>query len=433
MATSTKRPVTRTSSARAKVIASPKKRLSFSKKQWNIFGIVAVILIATGAYLGVQYYQNTKADAATCASKTFKPNGNNTCIKYFQQMMLATDGSLASTVKANGRLDSSTKKAVVAFQNANGLTANGKITPATWKIICVLAETKAPDAYNRAGCAITMAKYSRIATVKGCGTMQGGTTDGKYLYFACTEPGGKDDTNITIVKYSTSGKKVDSSESHGKVYHRAQLGHVGGMAYDKATNQLVISIWDDSSAGSNGVKNQVRLMNPNTYEITDPIASNSSRAIRDICHKPNTNEYVSRGALYTLDTTNKKLTYQKQLYDNGEVDNEIGIAYEAGVKYKDAKGNVKTTNIIDNQSIACDSSYIYILRVIYRETGYNVIAVYDWNGENVSAYRIDLNDEAENVSVIDGALYLGINEGGESKGGKSANDYFVKLKNISFK
>ncbi|MEO5948888.1 MAG: peptidoglycan-binding domain-containing protein [Candidatus Saccharimonas sp.] len=435
MATSKKKKVLRTSSTKTKVLAGRKKRFNFSKKQRNIIGIAAVILITVVTYLGVQYYQDTKAEAATCASKTYKPGGNNTCIKYFQQMMIATDKSLANTVKANGRLDSNTKKAVTAFQKTNGLTASGTINPVTWKKICTLAETKARDAYNRAGCAITMAKYTRIATIKGCGTMQGGTTDGTYLYFACTEPRGKNDVNINVVKYSTSGKKIDSSEAHGKVYHRAQLGHVGGIAYDQATKQLVISIWDDDTPGNNGIKNKVRFMNPKTFEISNVISSTSSRAIRDICHKPNSNEYVSRGSLYTLDTVNniKQLTYKKQLYDNGAVDDEIGITYEKTVKYKDAKGKVQTTNIIENQSIACDSTYIYILRVIYRQTGYNVIAVYDWNGENVSAYRIDLNDEAENVSVINGALYMGINEGGESKGGKSANDYFIKLKSISFK
>lgn len=148
---------------------------------------------------------------------------------------------------------------------------------------------------------------------------------------------------------------------------------------------------------------------------------------------PQTKHYsisVERNPIRSKTLTNgtKQLVFSKQLYKNSEVDDEIGISYVREVAYKDAAGNAKVTNIIDNQSIACDSSYIYILRVVYRESGYNIVAVYDWNGENIGAYRVDINDEAENLAIVDGKFYMGVNEGGESRGGNSANDYFVKLK-----
>lgn len=64
MATIAKKPVKRVSTTNSKAIASPKKRLNLSKKQWGILGISAVVLISAGTYFGVQYYQDVSPNAA---------------------------------------------------------------------------------------------------------------------------------------------------------------------------------------------------------------------------------------------------------------------------------------------------------------------------------------------------------------------------------
>jgi len=392
--------------AKPKTVAS-KKKFSLSSFQKKIVIGISIVLLAGGLYVGYSLWQDVAPDAATCASKTFKVGSKNGCVKYVQQIINAA--KVGMTANTNGSFTTTTKNAVTAFQQDKKLTVSGTVDAATWKELCAVAQTVAPDAYTYAGCGTTMVKYTKLGTVTNCGTMQGGTTDGTYMYFACAYSNGK---TIKIVKYTLDGKKVAESKS----FKRADLGHANDMTFNKNLNMLIVAAWDESGKGSTKIKDQVKIIDPSTFVVKGTKVLSDHTSVSNICYNDVTNQYVSNGRLY-----DNNFVYLKDIYDNSAVNKEIGIDKETSVTYKGKK-----TEIL-NQGITCDSSYIYIMRVVFRQSGYNMVTAYDWSGNNHGIYRVDLNDEGENISLVNGSVYMGINEGTMSSGGNSNNDYFVKL------
>lgn len=241
--------------------------------------------------------------------------------------------------------------------------------------------------------------YTIAGRINGCGTMQGGTADGQYLYFVCVSD---DHNKMKIVKVTPSGQIVDTS----KTYTRNQLGHANGITYNEKLKLLVVGSWDYGG-------NDIQFIDPTTWDIKESKKAKTSdgQATSNICYNASTDQYVVSGKLYNAD-----FKYQnKKLYTPAGVDEDLGT----------------TEGKILNQGIACDSSYIYVMRIVWGQHGYNMIAVYDWSGNNVALYKISLNDEGENMSVINGSFYMGVNEGGMSTGGNHKNDYFIKLNGIT--
>lgn len=241
--------------------------------------------------------------------------------------------------------------------------------------------------------------YTRKGTINGCGTMQGGASDGQYLYFICVT---NNDSRLRIVKVTPDGKIVNQSKN----FTRGQLGHGNDITYNSKLKLLVVSTWDEGRGG-----NTAKLIDPTTYEIKKSVSTNDNVGLTNICYNATTDQYVVSGKIYDGD-----LKYTgKRLYTPSGVDDDANT----------------TQGKVLNQGIECNSSYIYVMRVVWGQNGYNVIAVYDWSGTNVAVYKVDnLNDEGENMAILDGVFYMGINEGGMSSGGNSNNDYFVQLDGI---
>lgn len=400
-----------------------KKRLSLSSFQKKLFVSISIILLAAGIFAGYSVWQNTQTDAATCVSRTFKVGSKNTCVKYAQQIInaaIALDKTAAKStdtanigslkpVSTNGSFTSATKTTVTGLQVKKTVAATGKIDPTTWGVLCELGLTAAPDAYKYAGCGVSTVKYEKVATVNDCGTMQGGTSDGTSLYFACVDAGGK---TMRIVKYTAAGKKIGESEKFTRKDTAKgsddSLGHANDMTYNKRLNVLVITAWDNNKKGSSGVIDEVRFVDPSSLKLTGSAALSDGQSVSNICYNDSTDQYVSNGRLY-----DNNFQYIKTVYDVKKVDKDITISGEKSIL---------------RQGITCDSSYIYVLRVVYKQSGFNMVGVYDWNGKNIGAYKVNLNDEGENLSIIDGVMYVGINEGSMSSGGDYHNDYFIKLK-----
>lgn len=399
--------------SKSKTVAS-KKKFSLSSFQKKLIVGASIVLLAAGLFAGYTIWQDTKTDAATCVSRTFKVGNKSACVKYAQQIInaaiaqdkksstassIATTASL-KTLSANGSFTSSTKSTLVSFQQLKNIAVSGTIDPATWGVLCEIGSSLAPTAYKYAGCGVMTISYEKVAMITDCGTMQGGTTDGTYLFFVCVNPGNK---TMKIVKYTTAGEKIGESPA----FTRDELGHANDMTYNKNLNLLVVSAWDKSEKGSNGIIDKVKLLDPTTFAITSTKTLSDHESASNICYNDATDQYVSNGRLYD---SNFKLV--KTLYSVDKVDKDISISGEKTVL---------------RQGILCDSSYIYVLRVVFRQSGYNMVGVYDWNGKNIGAYKVDINDEGENLSIIDGVMYMGINEGSMSKGDDFMQDYFIKL------
>lgn len=240
--------------------------------------------------------------------------------------------------------------------------------------------------------------YSKAGLVKNCGTMQGGASDGEFLYFACVTDAS---SKIRIVKVTTSGQIVARSS----VFPRSKLGHANDITYNSKLNLLVVSTWDTGGGST------VAFIDPSTFELKSTGRTNDGSSTSNICYNGTTDEYVIGGKIYD---SNFKYT-NKRIFTPSGVDEDANT----------------TEGKVLNQGIECDSKYIYVMRVVYGQRGYNMISVYDWNGTNVGLYKLDLNDEGENMSVINGTFYMGINEGGMSSGGDSDTDYFIRVDGIN--
>jgi hypothetical protein len=343
---------------------------------------------------------SSAANVSQCSGKVvLKQGSNSVCVKYAEQI-LNTTSDTGNKVKADNKYAAETKTKTTQFQATKRLSGTGIVEAMTWSQLCSIAKTKLPATYKLAGCAISTVSYGAPNMVNGCGTMQGGTTDGTYLYFICVNDGG---STMRIVKYATSGEKVAESG----VLTRKQLGHANDLTYNSKLNLLVATAWDNNKKGNNGIRSAVRFIDPSTFAIQYTKSLSDKESVSNICYNPATDQYVSNGRLY-----DSNLNYLKKIYNVDTVDKNIGISSEKSVL---------------RQGIGCDSSYIYVLRVVFRQSGYNMIGVYDWNGNNVGAYRVNVNDEGESLSIVDGIMYMGINEGTMSKGGDYRNDYFIRL------
>lgn len=239
--------------------------------------------------------------------------------------------------------------------------------------------------------------YTTAGHINGCGIMQGGATDGQYLYFACASA---DSSKIRIVKVTTSGEIIKRSDA----FSRSKLGHANDMTYNSKLGLLVVSTWDHGGGS-------LALIDPTDFSLKGTKHTNDGQSTSNICYNASTDQYVIGGKIYNSD-----FKYQnKRLFTPAGVDDDANT----------------TEGKVLNQGIECNSQYIYVMRVVWGQHGYNMVATYDWNGNNVGLYKINLNDEGENMSIVGSSLYMGVNEGSMSSGGSSLNDYFIKLDGIN--
>ena len=238
--------------------------------------------------------------------------------------------------------------------------------------------------------------YTKGLVIKNCGTMQGGASDGTNLYVACASPS---KSTVRILKLDANGKEL-ANES----YSRSEIGHANDMAYNSKLKVLVVPTWDTDGSG----EDKAKLLDPDTLKVKDTVKTSDGGGLSNICYNAAADQYVAGGRVY-----DGSFNYVKRIYTNEDVDKDTRLTSPSGT--------------VLNQGIDCDSQYIYVMRVLFKQTGYNRIAVYDWSGKNVAVYQVSLNDEGESLSVINGVMYMGINEGSMSGGGDTGDDYFVKL------
>lgn len=147
----TKRPVSNTKS---KVVASKKKGLS--RKQWGIIATAGVLVLAIGGYFGVQYYQNSQSDAASCRSGTYKLGSRSTCVKYIQTLLNAMQSNAGHWagngykggyyVDTDGIFGNKTKENVIVLQKwynsylgKGDIKVDGVVGKETWSLFCQYA------------------------------------------------------------------------------------------------------------------------------------------------------------------------------------------------------------------------------------------------------------------------------------------------------
>ena len=195
---------------------------------------------------------------------------------------------------------------------------------------------------------------------------QGGCTDGKYYYQMFIELTGDDElTNkCTLQKIDMkTGKVIKTSDT-------LQTNHSNDITYNSKINCLVIT-------HNKPCYNCVTYINPDTLERIDTIPTDYYYFSMD--YNESRDQYVAGMAF----------TQNFRILDSNF--NSVSDVISAD----------KRTKSSTTQGVGSDDEFIYF--VMYNP---NVIAVYDWEGNFVTLIETDVSHEPENISVVDGEIYI---------------------------
>ncbi len=235
---------------------------------------------------------------------------------------------------------------------------------------------KTPDNTIRIGGTYTMSKATEFVSIEADGdfkVMQGGCTDGTYLYY-CIEnqrlPEGAHESYIYKVSLET-GKVVAKSKG-------LQLDHSNDMTYNSKLNQLLV-------VHNAPNRRLVSRVDADTLEKLETI--DIGREIFSMAYNETRDQYVvgnSGGQTFTI------------------LDHEFKRIRE----YIPVPSTGYTT-----QGMTCDDRYIYFV-----QAWENVVVVYDWDGYQVCIIPVEFSAmETENISLVGNDFYIGFyrsNNGG---------------------
>jgi len=357
-----------------------------------VYNILFVLLLLSAAYLVIKQ-QTNRATLQRKKRTTTRGAvvGLGDSERLVRQRAIYRGSSLLVAVLLIGLFGTATSSPSNAESST---TPNVKLSSTTYSTIAL---TKSPTGNARFSNAHKTSKGKLIDT------MQAGTTDGQYLYFAYESPTG----GGVIAKYDFNGKLIKS----GSVYKPSEIGHANAMTYNPSTGKLMLTTWQPDGKKNYNV-NRLAYVDPATLEIASYGNVEPSRIISNICYNPSTDQYVMNGGIYD---SSFKLT-SETIYD-----------FTGKAAYGD-----KTTF---GQGIACDANNIYVIRYYANKTKpHTNLYIYDWSGTLTAVYRVkDLKDEAENVFVLNGKLYMGVNNGSTylGKSSDNKNDYYIRLNDIA--
>lgn len=212
----------------------------------------------------------------------------------------------------------------------------------------------------------TQTKMFDIPNVDGYRIMQGGCTDGKYLYMAMENQSFAGDNHHSyIYKYDIATmKEVARSEA-------LQLDHSNDICYNPNTGMLIV-------VHNAPRRNKLSFVDPETLTITG-------------------------SKLIDFEIFSLAYCQERQQY-------VIGISFGQNFAILDKDFNrVKLYQVnstgYTTQGVECDNDFIYFIQ--YNK---NVIVIYDWSGKRVTIVDVSLtNCEPENICLVDDVFYVGCN------------------------
>ncbi len=221
------------------------------------------------------------------------------------------------------------------------------------------------------------ANTRRCATVPNDGvstTVQGGYTDGKYHYqlFIRKDTESNEENNIVrLVKYDLE------TQEQVQVSEPLPLNHANDLTYNAKRGVFV-------AVHNNPHRKWVSLIDPETLTVIETVKMDIK--IYSISYNQALDQYVvglSGGQTFRILDA-----------DFMPVDDVIFQPTEKTAGY--------TT-----QGASSDENFIYF--VLYNQ---NVITVYDWDGNFVTLIKLTVDGEPENLSVVDGTIYVTTGFGG---------------------
>lgn len=231
--------------------------------------------------------------------------------------------------------------------------------------------------------------------------MQGGCFNGRYYYQAFVKYCYNQDVAyqdyhqvnnakniVVIVKYDVISKKIVAISEE-----MDNLNHINDMTYNSKIGQLVIC---------NNIGNTQRISYLNADNLKYAGYKDLSVNLYAIEYHASTDQYILGISGYT--------TFAIADSDFKTISAQLGGTSPSGEYTK--------------QTLCCDDTYIYCLYYgngTYHTT--DLIMVYDWDGNLVTIIEVDFdNQEPENVSVCNGALFVAT--------GESNNAYLYNISDV---
>lgn len=210
-----------------------------------------------------------------------------------------------------------------------------------------------------------------VPALDGHRIMQGGCTDGKYLYLCMVNSG--DTQKAYVHKYDAKTYELV------KVSKEIPTDHSNDATYNPNTNEIIIC----HNAPN---RQKITVIDADTLEFKKTISI--SFKIFSIAYQPERDVYVigiSGGQDFTV--LDSSLKVAKDYVKSGDRFTANSTGY--------------TT-----QGVECDEDYIYFVQY-----NTNVIMVYDWSGNYINRFDLDIpaNTEPENISIVGDKFYIACN------------------------
>lgn len=210
----------------------------------------------------------------------------------------------------------------------------------------------------------TDGNYFQLGNVGDHTVMQGGCSDGTYMYLILEN--NKEKTDIIFKVDMSTWEIVKQSEP-------LPLHHGNGMGYNSKTNEILVS-------HNTGAPKDVSIIDPETLTIKKTFSLDYG--IYGIAYNEKRDCYViglsGLSAFAVLDSNFVELGY----YEG----HSIGLA---------------------NQSVSCDDDYIYVGNSgVGSNPGMEVVKIYNWMGEYQGIFRVDSVSEQEAFIPINGKNYI---------------------------
>ena len=217
----------------------------------------------------------------------------------------------------------------------------------------------------------------------GYDTFQGGTSDGKYLYNMMYN---RNAVNCKVAKIKAGSGKVV------KVSNVKEVGHGNGMAYNKDKKILVISNFDPEPF-------RLTVMNPKTLKVIKNVKVKLPKTLTGISAKM----IKKIKGLSTIAYEPGRHQYVVTLYESKDF-----MILNQNFKPVQYVSVTKRPAGYQGQDIACTSEYV--IRAFSPTGGnkYNILAVYDWEGNYIKKIKLNPYDEVEYVTIAGSKVYCGV-------------------------
>lgn len=215
-------------------------------------------------------------------------------------------------------------------------------------------------------------KVLKFKNVNGAATVQGGCTDGEFVFVGMMGKGSDGVEYGVISKYSlATGEVIKSSE-------KLPLYHTNDLTYDAKNNRIVVATLDSGWT-------RLSIVDADSLEHLGDVIS--PVPIRGLEYLPETNQYVAAG-----------------------FDVEIMLLDE---NFNKLSSHICKDTTLMTQGLYSDGEYVYDPRYL-EGRAVHLMVVEDMNGELISSANIyGLNNaEPEHAYKIDGTMYIGCNHSG---------------------